>query len=184
MKGLLKYDIQAKHKCKHDFPMKKRLVSKPKVICRGNARRFGLRPSGRRNALGSILTKRVCKWASGCSLAMALVFRCNTHTAPNFRVPITKETHDEECKADCLEKDKARLLTAIAYRAQRSTAGYFAGYMSKRQGVGKFQLAQASKNLSWLKEKLTGKSNAHQYRAVFRTGLVLVPVIHILFCAS
>ena len=85
--------------------MTKRLVSEAKVICRGNARRFGLRPSGRRNALGSILTKRVCKWRSGCSPAMALVFRCNTHTAPNYRVPVTNETHDKDCKGNCLDKD-------------------------------------------------------------------------------
>lgn len=85
--------------------MTKRIVSEAKVICKGNARRFGLKPSGRRNALGSILTKRLCKWASGCSPTMALVFRCNTHTAPNFRVPITNETHDKDCKADCLDKE-------------------------------------------------------------------------------
>ena len=150
--------------------MKKRLVSEAKVICRGNARRFGLRPSGRRNALGSILTKRVCKWRSGCSPAMALVFRCNTHTHPNYRVPISDVTHDKDCKSDCLNKDKARLLTAIAYRAQRSTAGYFAGYTSKRQGVGRFELAQANKNLEYLLPTLGGKSNAHQFHAVLRTA--------------
>ena len=152
--------------------MTKRIVNDAKVICRGNARRFGLRPSGRRNALGSILTKRLCKWASGCWPAMALVLRCNTHTAPNFRVPITSETHDPECKADCLAKEKARLLTAIAYRAQRSSAGYFAGYMSKRQGVGNFELKQANANLAWLKDKLQGKSNVHQLHAVLRSDSV------------
>ena len=104
IKLTIKYGVEARHKCKHDFPMKK-VISESKVICRGSARRFGLRVSGRRNALGSILTKRVCKWASGCSPAMALVFRCNTHTLPNFRVPITKETHDKDCKADCLAKE-------------------------------------------------------------------------------
>ena len=67
-------------------------------------------------------------------------------------------------------QDKARLLTAITYRAQRSSAGYFAGYISKRQGVSRFELAQANKNLDWLKDKLEGKSNAHQYRAVLKTG--------------
>ena len=163
----MKCGIQAKNKCKHDFPMTKRMVSKAKVICRGNARRFGLRPSGRRNALGSILTKRLCKWRSGCSPAMALVFRCNTHTAPNFRVPITKETHDENCKAGCLMKDKARILTAIAYRAQRSSAGYFAGYISKRQGVGRFELALANKSLGHFTNKLQGKSNVHQHPTIF-----------------
>ena len=67
-------------------------------------------------------------------------------------------------------QDKARLLTAIAYRAQRSSAGYFAGYMSKRQGVGRFELAQANKNLAYLKDTLEGKSNAHQFRAVLKSG--------------
>ena len=86
--------------------MKARLTKKSVVICKGNARRFGLRPSGRRNALGSILTKRTCKWVSGCSPTMALLFRCNTHTAPNYRVPITEETHDKECTANCLAQDK------------------------------------------------------------------------------
>ena len=42
--------------------------------------------------------------------------------------------------------------------------------MSKRQGVGRFELAQANKNLAWLKDKLESKSNAHQFRAVLKTG--------------
>ena len=85
--------------------MSKRYTLTRKVICRGNARRYGLRPSGRRNALGSALLKRRSEWFSACSPAMALIFRCNTHTAPNFRIPITSETHDPECTGDCLEKD-------------------------------------------------------------------------------
>jgi len=46
--------------------------------------------------------------------------------------------------------------------------------MSKRQGVGKFELAQANKNLSWLKDKLEGKSNAHQYHAVSTNDKVFI----------
>ena len=45
-----------KNKCKHGFPMEKRVVTKAKVICPGNARRHGLRVAGRRNALGSVLS--------------------------------------------------------------------------------------------------------------------------------
>ena len=37
-----------KHKCKGSFPMSRRLATKATVICKGNARRYGLRPSGRR----------------------------------------------------------------------------------------------------------------------------------------
>ena len=65
---------------------------------------------------------------------------------------------------------KARLLTAITYRAQRNSAGYFAGYMSKRQGVGRFELAQANKNLAWLKEKPQEKSNSCQFQVFLKSG--------------
>ena len=68
---------------------------------------------------------------------------------------------------------KARLLTAITYRAQRNSAGYFAGYMSKRQGVGRFELAQANKNLAWLKEKLQEKSNSYQLQTFLKSSILL-----------
>ena len=93
---------------------------------------------------------------------MAIFFRCNTHTAPNFRVPPTARTHDPDCTADCLNKETSRLITAIAYRAQRNTTGYYTGYMQKRQPVGAFELKQATTNLKFLEEKLQGKSNAAQ----------------------
>ena len=154
---------KAPHKCKAQFPLKKRLTLIPKVICRGNARKYGLRSSGRRNALASILTRRRCMWFSGCAPGMAIFFRCNTHTAPPFRVPPTARTHDPDCTADCLEKETSRLITAIAYRAQRNTTGYYTGYMQKRQPVGAFELKQATINLKFLEEKLQRKSNAAQY---------------------
>ena len=63
-------------------------------------------------------------------------------------------------------QDKARLLTAIAHRAQRATAGYYAGYMSKRQPVGEFEIAKAVANLKFLQEKLKLKSPVHQVHTV------------------
>ena len=59
-------------------------------------------------------------------------------------------------------QDQARLLTAIAYRAQRATAGYYAGYMSKRQPVGEFEIQKAVDNLKFLQDKLKLKSPVHQ----------------------
>ena len=106
----LRNGSQGKNKCKHDFPMTKRLTEVRKVICKGNARRYGLRPSGRRNALGSLLTKRRGAWLSGCAPSMAIAFRCNTHTAPNYRVPPTAVTHDPECQRNCLDKDVLSML--------------------------------------------------------------------------
>ena len=45
-------------KCKHDFPMKRQLNSKMRVVCRGNASRFGVRAKGKRNKLGLPLNRR------------------------------------------------------------------------------------------------------------------------------
>jgi hypothetical protein len=45
-------------KCKHGFPMEKLLNSEMRVICRGNAGKFGLRVKGKRNKLGLPLNRR------------------------------------------------------------------------------------------------------------------------------
>ena len=98
---------------------------------------------------------------------MALMFRCNTHTGPNFRVPLTELTHDTTCKAKCTEDpDYLRTLTAVAQRAQRNMTGYYTGYMQKRQPVGAFELREATKNLKYLNNKLPHKSNAAQFHNI------------------
>ena len=59
------------NKCKHGFPK----VPNPRcrVICRGNARKFGLSTRGRRNALGTVLGRRQDPWLSGTCRAFALM---------------------------------------------------------------------------------------------------------------
>ena len=149
--------------CRAKFPLTKRLTLKPKIICRGNCRRHDLRVSGRRNALGTILTKRRCEWLSGTAPGFAVVFRHNTHTAPNYRMPLTAATHDPQCKADCLQGPNMKKMIACSQRAQRNTTGYFTGYVQKRQPVGKFELAQAAANLQYLSKSISGRSNKEQF---------------------
>ena len=67
------------HQCKSRFPHLKRLNLVPKIVCPGNARKHDLRVSGRRNALGSILSTRRCSWFSGTAPPFAVIFRHNTH---------------------------------------------------------------------------------------------------------
>jgi hypothetical protein len=155
----------AKHsgKCKAQFPMTKRLNLQPKIICAGNCRRHDLRVAGRRNALGSILNKRQDEWLSGTAAAFAVIFRHNTHTAPNYRVPIITATHDKDCKANCLQQHTLRRMISSAQRAQRNTTGYYCGYIQKRQPIGKFELKQAALNLQFLKNSISHRSNAQQY---------------------
>ena len=61
IRGCLAKD--SKHECKAKFPQTKRLNLIAKVVCPGNARKHGLRVSGRRNALRSILGRRRCEYA-------------------------------------------------------------------------------------------------------------------------
>ena len=81
--------------CKADFPKTATCVKKPVLICRGLARRYGLRISGRRNALGTMLGRRRCEWESGTSPSFAALFRSNSHTLPNFRLPPMQECHED-----------------------------------------------------------------------------------------
>ena len=146
--------------------MSKRLNLLPKVICGGNSRKHDLRVAGRRNALGSILSRRRCEWFSGTAPAFAVIFRSNTHTAPNYRVPLLASTHDPSCTAGCLEKHTLKNMIACAQRAQRNTTGYFTGYIQKRQPVGKFELRQAALNLQYLAKSIQHRSNPQQYHHV------------------
>ena len=85
-----------KDECKAGFPKTHLKTDRHVIVCRGVARRFKLRISGRRNAFGCMVGKRSCEWQSGTAPAFAAVFRSNTHTLPNHRAPIRPETHDGE----------------------------------------------------------------------------------------
>ena len=98
--------------CKQDFPRKMNLIG-PQVICAGLARKYGLKVKGRRNALSLIQTRRDCAWINGTSALLAVVFQSNTDIKPNFRVPLTRETHDKDCDVACLEGKKSHA-TAVS----------------------------------------------------------------------
>ena len=109
-------------KCRHNFPLLKKMTLEPKVVCPGNCRRYGLRVSGRRNALGSLLTRRTCPWFSGTTPSFAVAFRSNTNTSPNYRVPLLQQTHDPDCKSRCLHKISLAKMMVCAQRAQHLLA--------------------------------------------------------------
>ena len=90
-------------------------------------------------------------------------FRSDTHTAPNWRVPLCKQTHDPTCTKWCWKQFSLKKLVAIAQRAQRNTTGSFTGYIAKRQPVGKFELRQAPLNLQYLCKAIQSKSNKEQF---------------------
>ena len=145
--------------CKGGFPMHKQLNkgigrkrARVRVICRGNATKFGQKVWGRRNALGSLLGVRSCPWICGTTPGFAVVFRSNTNVMPNMRLPILVNTHDDEnCKRrGCVVESDVRRLTMIVSRAGRQQTGYFTGHICKRQPVGKYELDNCLESMRFL----------------------------------
>ena len=75
--------------CKADFPKNNVITDRTVLICQGMARRFRLRIRGRRNALGLWQGQRSDPWQSGTTPSLAVHFRSNSHTMPNYRLPPT-----------------------------------------------------------------------------------------------
>ena len=112
---------RSKGVCKHDFPMEKRLTKRLRIICQGNARRFGLRIKGKRNQIGMTLGKRTDIWQSGTAMVFAVFCRSNTHTAPNYRMPPMPSVHDDEyCSKACFSKPEQMKVIC----AESSTRSY------------------------------------------------------------
>ena len=136
------------------------------MVCQGVAAEMDLKTTGRRNALGSILGRRSCSWFSGTSALLAAVARSNTNVQCNYRVPITAAPHDKDCKSSQCLKMQSRKLCFIAQRAMKQMTGYFGGYISKRQKIGKFELKKSVAALPLMKEKLQRRN--------LRTGSALL----------
>ena len=130
-----------------------------RVVCQTVARELGLKTSGRRNALGSIAGRRRCEWFAQTSAILAGVARSNTNVQCNYRVPITKFTHDPDCtSSSCTGRASLRRLCLITQRAMKQLTGYFGGYISKRQKVGQFELKKSIAALNPLHAKLESRN--------------------------
>ncbi|CAK8992422.1 unnamed protein product [Durusdinium trenchii] len=134
----------------------------------GNARKFGLSTAGRRNALGTILDKREDPWLSGTMYAFTLMLFGNSHTAVNFRVPLSAASHDAECARGCLAHNLLpKLQRAMAQAARRSTR-YFTGYLQKPQPLGRKELQNAAKQLHFLETAAADDPAAQQRKVAHR----------------
>ena len=150
-------------RCKHDFPMDQRLTEKVRVVCRGNAARFGLRIQGKRNWLGKTLGRRTCEWQTGTSMALAVFSRSNSHTEPNYRLPPIACVHDADCPKECFSRPgEQKIICKLAQRAQREATGYYCGYTFKRQPVGRYVLKATAASLNYVELGLQDKSAGRQ----------------------
>ena len=145
--------------CKMGFPRKVLPKVRPRVVCPGIAPSLGLQCSGRRNALGSIAGSRRCPSFSATSRILSKLHKSNTNVQLPYRVPLLEATHDPECTSDkCLSEKNKRRLFLIGQRAVKQMTGYFGGYISKRQKIGRFELKQSIAAQSYFVEKLQRKN--------------------------
>lgn len=159
-------------KCKHDFPVSLKHREKARVVCPGNAKKLCVSVRGKRNALGRILCHRRGEWTNGTHPAFAIVFRFNTDTKPNYRLPICRGVHDDElCGQRCDEDPQlSQRIARKAMRAGRLATGYFTGYVFKVQPANKQAIAIAAKALAHAAASYDGKTNRQKmHRAVVRT---------------
>ena len=154
----------APNKCKHGFP--KTLCDVARVVCRGNARKFRQSTAGRRNALGCVLNPRDNQWLSGTMHAFTLMFMGNSHTGINFRIPLLPETHDPACERNCLATETLQRLQRLMQHAAKKATQYFTGYLQKPQPLGRKELQQAAKHLSYLDITPAKGEEAKHYRKV------------------
>ena len=151
------------------FPMTKLLSTKPLLICRGLAKKFGLRVSGKRNRFGSMVGRRRCAWQSGTTPAFAVLFGSNTHTLPNYRAPITAQTHeDEHCQSTaCAFHSKnpkdLKHMSKMAQRACRECTAYHCGYTFKHQPIGVKYLDAAANTLNYVTDSMDKKKPNSKY---------------------
>ena len=128
--------------CKNGAPWREQCTDRTKLVCPGLARKHHLKVCGQRNALGSYLIRRRDVWFAPTAAALATVFRANSNSKWTWLVPLTEATYfSDVCKMPCLSgrKRSPNTLLVTASRAAKQLIGYFCGYTTERQVVGKYE---------------------------------------------
>ena len=158
--------------CKHEAPWTNRVsptwMSTPLTVCKGIAKKFGLKTSGVRNWMGQTLGMRNNEWLNGCMPGLCVAFAgSNSDIKPNDRLPIIASTHEECCKRKRCLKNRGcvKRATYATQRTQSVTNGYFGGYIGKRQPAGSLETQKCVDKLLTLRAKMQGRGRAAQLRA-------------------
>ena len=100
--------------------------------------------------------------------AFTLMLFGNSHTAVNFRVPLTAASHDAECARGCLADTLLRKLQRAMAQAARRSTRYFTGYLQKPQPLGRKELQNAAKQLHFLETAAADDPAAQQRKVAHR----------------
>ncbi len=111
----------------------------------------------------------MAKWGDP---SLAVHFRSNSHTMPNYRVLLTSSIHAAVCSCESCRKQAKEMLSKltlktvskIAQRVQRECTGYYCGYTFKGQAIGRkfpFTAVESSDYLTDTVEKKTRAKHMH-----------------------
>ena len=176
-------NIKCKERCRYDFPQESRMHSEaPLLVCKGIAEAKGLPTSGSRSTLGSILGRRNNPWLNGTAPGLCVgLTGGNTDVKLNDLLPITAATHEgSECQRGCIPHDNVTRRRAVDKMVRRLQAlqsqrnGYFGGYISKRQKVGRLETRKCVEKMYALRAKIDGRAETQQQRAV--TGRMITDI--------
>ena len=102
---------------------------------------------------------------------VAVAFRSNTHTLPNWRLPPIPETHSDLCtsevcrsKLECAREQK--VVSKLAQRAQRQCTAHYCGYTFKPQPVVRKYLRGAAETLNYLTTGMKDKNSGQQWHRI------------------
>ena len=130
--------------CKSRFPRDKEteVLNQPTVVCTGISKMLGLRISGKKGMMGSVVGPRNDPWLNGTHPALMYDLQCNSDTLLTYRLPVIPETHSVYCNSrdECLCEEHLQKGVIAALRAQRDQAGYVTDYASKRQPLARNEM--------------------------------------------
>ena len=169
--------------CKHEFPQDARMNrGEPLLVCKGIARKRGLKLTGTRNVYGQMLGTRNNPWLDGTAPGLCVALSGgNSDVKLNDRLPIMHETHEAaHCTRRCVPGTSAQRKRALrrmvrrTQTAQAQTNGYFGGYIGKRQKSGKLETRKCVDKMYVLRAKTELKSASQQQRAA--TGRMVTDI--------
>ena len=151
--------------CKSGFPLDNEMTDIALLVCPCVAAERDLQSSGPRSAIGCILPARNDRWVNAAPTIWAEFSGDNGDIKFPYRVPILEETHETKLYdvRRCCRKTNELQLAYEVQVAQSATAGYFGGYSSKMQDVGKRELNAMAQAVSRKVDATTEPSTAKTF---------------------
>ena len=116
--------------CRAGFPLEQCMCQpwmqeEPSTVCHGIAKQMGLRTSGKKGSLGTVVGPRNDPCLNGTHPALLHDLACNSDTLLLYRLPVIPETHSEFCETpeQCLTEERMAEVNTAADREVRDARG-------------------------------------------------------------